>query len=272
MRVKCPAATAGAIATAAALLLGAAPAVAAVAPRSDLVQFACQRALDPAQRSVSVQAVMRPLAGTRRLAVRFDLLERGPGSAEATVLHAAGLGVWITPNDPTLGQQPGDVWREDKPVVNLSAPAAYRFRVTYRWTGLHGKVLGTTTRFSRTCHQRELRPDLLIRSITVGPVAGQPGNDLYSVVIANQGVTGAGPFEVLFAPGTSSAPIIRTGQFLTAGQSRQLAFVGPACDAASPPTVTVDATSEVDDYNRANNVMTAVCPAAHRVLSGFRRR
>jgi hypothetical protein len=246
----------------AAVPVGIGSATAAAAPRAELTQYACQRALDPADRSVSVQAVTRPLSGTRKLAVKFDLEERTAAAASAAVVRADGLGMWITPTNPTLGQLPGDVWRLNKTVLNLDAPASYQFRVEFRWTGAHGKLLGTALRFTRTCDQRELRPDLLVSSITVTAVAGHPQEDLYTAVIADQGVNGAGPFEVLFAPGDSSSPITRTVQFLHAGQSRSLLFVGPVCDAASPPTVTVDATSEVDDYNRANNTMTAVCPGA----------
>jgi len=247
----------------AAVVAGAGPAAASAAtPRAELTQFVCQRALDPANRSVSVQAVTRPLTGTRKLAVKFDLLERTPAVPSAATVRADGLGVWITPTNPTLGQLPGDIWRLNKTVLNLDGPATYRFRVTFRWTGALGKVLGTAVRYTRTCTQRELRPDLLVSSITVGPVTDHPDENLYTAVIADQGATGAGPFEVLFAPGDSSAPITRTVQLLRAGESRSLSFVGPVCDGASPPTVTVDATSEVDDYNRANNTMAAVCPAA----------
>jgi hypothetical protein len=242
---------------------GSVPAAAATAPaRAELTQFACQRALDPANRSVSVLAVTRPLTGTRKLAVKFDLLERTPATASAAAVRADGLGVWITPTNPTLGQLPGDIWRLNKTVIDLDAPATYRFRVTFRWTGALGKVLGTAVRYTRTCTQRELRPDLLVSTITVTPVAGHPDQDLYTAEIADQGATGAGPFEVLFAPGDSSAPITRTVPFLRAGESRSLSFVGPTCDATSPPTVTVDATSEVDDDDRANNTMAAVCPVA----------
>jgi CARDB len=236
---------------------------AAAPPRAELTQYACQHALDPPNRAISVRAVMRPLTGTRKLALKFDLLEGATGSdTPQTIVRGTGLSVWISPPNPTLGQLPGDVWRYSKPVLDLDAPATYQFRVSFRWTGARGRVIGTAVRFSPSCHQRELRPDLLVESITVSPIVGHPEKDEYTAVIANQGATGAGPFEVLFAPGDSSPPIPRTVQLLGADQSRQLSFVGPACDAASPPTVTVDATSEVDDYNRANNTLTAVCPAA----------
>ena len=63
-------------------IAGAAPpppsiAVAATAPsRAQLADFICQRALDPPVRAVSVTAVMRPIAGTVRLQMSFDLEQR----------------------------------------------------------------------------------------------------------------------------------------------------------------------------------------------------
>jgi hypothetical protein len=232
-------------------------------PRAQLQSFACQRALDPSDRSVSVSAVMRPLPGTEKLEMQFSLLERSGGSATfQTVVRAGDLGVWISPKDPTLGQQPGDVWELSKPVINLDAPASYRLRVAFRWIGAHSNVIGTAVRLSRSCNQRELRPDLLVKSISVSSDPGRPQKDLYTSVIANRGATGAGPFEVLFTPGDDSAPKTHTVGFLGAGQAIRQTFVGPLCDAASPPTVTADAASQVDDYNRANNTLTAACPAS----------
>jgi hypothetical protein len=97
-------------ATALALVAGATIAFTATsadgaAPRVQLVNFACQRALDPPDRSVSVSAVMRPLPGTQKLEMQFSLLERAGGSATLqTVVRAGDLGVWISPKDPKLGQ------------------------------------------------------------------------------------------------------------------------------------------------------------------------
>jgi hypothetical protein len=169
--------------------------------------------------------------------------------------------VWRSPANPTLGRLPGDVWRLQKSVYNLDVPFTYQFRVSFRWTGAHGKVLGTATRSSRTCRQRELRPDLTVKSIAIGAVAGHPKQELYTAVVANQGLTGAGPFQVLFVPGDSSAPSTQTVSFLGAGRTRTLSFVGPLCNAASPPTVTADSASQVNDFDRANNQRAAVCAA-----------
>jgi CARDB len=238
----------------------AAAAAASPPPRAQLVGFSCTHALDPGSRAVAVTAVMRPVTGTRKMALRFELLQRAPGLAAAT-LNVGDLGQWRSPPDATLGQLPGDVWRREKPVYNLAVPYTYQFRVSFRWTGARGKVLATTTRYSRTCRQREMRPDLTVKSIAVSPIAGHPKKELYTAVVANQGLTGAGPFQVLFVPGDSSAATPLTVPYLGAGKTRTLSFTGPLCDAASPPTVTADSASQVNDFNRANNQLSAVCPA-----------
>lgn len=230
------------------------------APRAQLRGFACQRALDPSNRSISVTAVMRPLTGTRHLALKFDLLYTPGEGPPDTFLRAGDLGRWIAPANASLGQLPGDVWNLHKQVVNLPAPATYRFRVVFRWTGTGGRELGQMVLDSRRCHQPELRPDLLVTSIAVSAVQGQPGSDLYTAVIANQGNSGAGPFEVLFAPADGSTPKTHTVSFLPAHSEETETFVGPQCTAATDPTITADAASQVDDLNRANNSLTATCP------------
>ncbi|HWE09411.1 MAG TPA: CARDB domain-containing protein [Solirubrobacteraceae bacterium] len=257
---------AGALAVAVAALAvpGAAGAAGAPSPppRAQLAQFSCGHALDPANRSVSVEAVMRPLVATRRFSVKFELLQRASGAATSTALRAGDLGLWLAPATPTLGQLPEDVWRLNKTVLNLVAPAAYQFRVTFRWTGASGRVIGSAVRFSRVCHQQELRPDLAVKSLTVSSVAGNPNQDVYTALITNRGLTGAGPFEVLFVPGGGAVAATLSIPSLGAGRSRTVSFTGPVCDPTDPPTLTADAAHEVDDYTRSNNSATAVCPAA----------
>jgi hypothetical protein len=96
--------------------------------------FVCQQAVNPLNRVIGVSAVMRPVPGTVRMELRFQLLERQPGQW-LHVVHGGDLGRWRHPSPPTFGQNPGDTWIVNKPVANLDAPAIYRFRVTFRWTG-----------------------------------------------------------------------------------------------------------------------------------------
>lgn len=250
-----------ALGVAAAVATPVVPVSAATPPRAQLATYSCTHALEPGARAIGIKAVMRPLSGTRKMAMRFELLQRSPGQP-AQEVSGGDLGVWRTPPTPTLGQLPGDIWRLQKSVYNLAVPFTYQFRVSFRWTGRNGKVLGTATRSSHTCRQRELRPDLAVTSITVSAIAGHPKKELYTAVIANRGLTGAGPFQVLFAPGNNnSAPTTDTINFLGAHRSRTLSFTGPVCDSTNPPTVSADSASQVDDFDRTNNVVAAVCPA-----------
>ncbi len=93
------------------------------------------------------------------------------------------------------------------------------------------------------------------------PVASAPQNDLYVVTLANGGATGAGPFETLFAPGGGASVQTASLDRLGAHDLAVLRFTGPACTAATAPTITVDPNDQVDDYNRRNNSQTVDCDA-----------
>jgi hypothetical protein len=127
---------------------------AAPAPRALLEGMVCARASNPLDRAVGITAVMRPVAGTERMELRFQLLRRPAGAPGFSEVQGGDLGVWRHPTDPaTLGQRPDDVWRLNKQVANLAGPAVYRFRVTFRWKGTSGRVLEHLVRLSELCSQ-----------------------------------------------------------------------------------------------------------------------
>lgn len=230
-------------------------------PRARVTGLTCQHALDPPARAVSVTAVMRPLRGTRRMQMRFQLLRSAKGTPAYAPVTGGDLGTWVSPSTPTLGQRPGDVWKLQKPIVGLTAPASYRFRVSFRWLGAHGRVLGRAVRESGTCFQPELRPDLLVQSITVESPATPPHVNRYVAVIRNAGASDTGPFEILFTPGGALPVQTVSVPDLAAHSKLRKAFLGPVCSNAAATTVTVDPEDKVDDFNRSNNSMTAVCPS-----------
>jgi hypothetical protein len=234
-------------------------AAASAPPRAALESFVCQTALDPPARAVSVQAVMRPVSGTQSMQLRFDFLRQLKPSGPFRAVRGRNLGTWISPEDPTLGQSPGDIWILNHPVVDLVAPATYRFRVTFRWIGSRGRVLGTTIQSSPTCYEPELRADLLVRSLSVTPAA--TGQDNYVAVIANRGQTAAGAFAVDLADGGIASGAITVPSLGPRG-TRRVRFVAPACTAGSPLVVTVDPGRTVDEYDFANNVFTMPCSAS----------
>jgi hypothetical protein len=241
----------------------------ATQPRSQLRNASCHNAVDPQNRSLAVTAVMRPVTGTQKLQLKFDLLSAVDGSSRQTIVRAGNLGRWLTPKNSTLGQLADDVWSFRKSVFQPDAPATYRFRVSFRWLGAQGRVLGSAVRSTKSCRQRELRPDLAVSSITVEPVAGHPDQNLYVALISNSGGSAAGPFDVEFNPNDNSAPQTQTIERLKASSQHKaysqqtLTFKGPVCDPANPPQVIADSAAQInDDLNPNNNSMYAVCPGS----------
>ena len=227
-------------------------------PRDQLRSFICQKALDPPARGVSIQAVMRPLTGTARMQMRFDLFRQTKPGGPFRLVRGRLLGSWIAPAESTLGQRPGDVWIVNHPVVDLGAPATYRFRVHFRWTDAHGHQLGSAVQSSPNCWQPELRADLLVRSLTV--TALPSGQDAYVAVIGNRGQSGVGPVGVdLAGAGPQQAATVPS---VGARSSARHRFVAPACTPGAPLTATVDRSHTVDEYDFANNTLTIPCPAS----------
>jgi CARDB len=252
---------------AAAIALGSATAsgASAPAPNDQLRSFVCQKALDPPTRAVSIQAVMRPVTGTAKMQMRFDLMRRTKPGAPFKIVRGHFLGSWVTPDNPTLGQRPGDVWIVNHPVVGLPAPATYRFRVSFRWIGSNGQQLSSAKQSSPTCYQPELRADLLVRSLTVTPLAS--GKSAYVAEIGNRGLTAAGPVEVDLA-GAGSTKQAQTIASVGPKSSVHERFVAPACTPGASLAVTVDPAHTIDEYDFANNVLTMPCPAASSPSSG----
>ncbi len=238
-------------------------------PLDQLRSFVCQKALDPPARAISVQAVMRPVPGTARMQMRFDLMRKTAPGTSFTMVRGRQLDSWISPQDPTLGQRPDDVWILNHPVVDLAAPATYRFRVRFRWIGTQGQRLATAVETTAGCYQPEMRADLLVRSLNVGASSGSSGSpgssgssgdELYAAVIANRGQTGAGPFQVVLAR-AGSTPTTATVAWLAPHSTVREQFVAPACSAGTNLTVTVDPADTIDESDFANNTLTTACPA-----------
>src|SRR3954447_1333198 len=167
------------IACTATLLLAAlaAPAQAQTVPTRAVLD-SCHAGDAPLERFAVFSAQMGAVPGTNRMQMRFDLLQRLPGDDYRRV-KAPGLGVWRS-------SAPGvDIFRYRKQVANLAAPGAYRAVVRFRWIGADGDAIEHVTLRTRTCKQRDLRPDLELGRVTALP-AGQ-GRARYAVLVVNDG-------------------------------------------------------------------------------------
>ncbi len=112
---------------------------------ASLVQ--CLTASEPAERSATFSGEMTAIAGTTRMSMRIELLERMPGETAYHAVAAPGLGVWRA-SDPGVG-----VYKYVKQVTNLSAPADYKGLVSFRWQGAHGRMIKRDERRTHRCSQ-----------------------------------------------------------------------------------------------------------------------
>ena len=119
--------------------------------------------------------------------MRIDLWQRVPGSRWTPRTDVPGLGTWISPSDPLLGSRPGDIFKYRQAVGRLVVPAAYRFRVTFRWSDAAGAVVRQTAVTTAACRQPDLRPDLVLDGVVAAPSPRAAGLVRYAVTVRNAG-------------------------------------------------------------------------------------
>jgi hypothetical protein len=223
---------------------------------------ACHRSPSIDQRVAVVGTWMRPIPDGTHLAMRIELWERLAGQRWSMRSDVPGLGAWITPSDPGVGSHAGDVFRYRQAVGRLEAPAAYRFHVTFHWLDDDGAVVREAERTTAVCREPDLRPDLVLLSVTATPAGG--GDVRYVVRVGNEG---RGPVERSVVAATlpgDAAPGLhsRVVRPLAPGATAVVRFVGPGCAAGEQPaSFLADPANAVEETDETNNALSAVCPA-----------
>jgi hypothetical protein len=205
----------------------------------------CAPALEPEKRGATFEARMRSAPGSERMQVRFTLQVREGVLPGWQRVVADGLDEWET-SEPGVTR-----YSYSKIVRNMSAPAAYRAIVRFRWLDAAGDVLERSRATSRICRQPDMRPDL---GVTV--IAATDGG--YTVALRNAGRSAAGPFSVALSAGdVALEPLALDG--MQAGEQRFVTLAGPACEPGEPLTATVDGGDAVDERDEDDNVLVASC-------------
>jgi hypothetical protein len=107
----------------------------------------CISSTVPVQRSVTFTGQMVAVAGTQRMGMRIVLQQRAGGDEAFHDVEAPTLGIWRY-------SEPGvRIYRYVKQITNLSAPAAYRAVVRFRWTGDRGRVVKHAVLRTASCAQ-----------------------------------------------------------------------------------------------------------------------
>jgi hypothetical protein len=112
----------------------------------------CVTATEQAERSATFAGEMTAVAGSAKMEMRIDVLERLPDEMEFHVVTAPGLGVW-------RWAAPGvKTYRYLKEVTNLAAPAYYRGKVSFRWLNSKGKLVKALQMRTPRCTQTTQPP------------------------------------------------------------------------------------------------------------------
>jgi hypothetical protein len=193
--------------------------------------------------------------GAKRMQMRFALMQRigsGPKGVYKKV-PVPGWGAWEK-SEPGRG-----AFVFTKRIEALTAPAAYKVVVTFRWLDARGHATRTTTRTSAACEVADPRPDLVLGGLDA--VATSGGNAAYTVAVSNEGHSDAAPFAVtVTVGGVTSDPVILGP--LVAGDRGSGAVAAPRCAAGETVTVTLDAANAVDESDEDENVVQRPCPLA----------
>ena len=114
--------------------------------------------------------------------MRFDLFRRAPRGVVFKRVAAPGLGVWNRAN-PGVGR-----FKFRQKVENLSAPAAYRAVVSFRWIGAEGRVSRGHSASRLACQQPDCGPNLRI-----GASRARPADPTcqYDLIVSNDGLSAA---------------------------------------------------------------------------------
>jgi hypothetical protein len=215
----------------------------------------CTTGADGASRAAAFTGAMPAAAQTKRMRMRFVLVQRegvGPKGAFKAIA-VPGWGGWEK-SDP--GRQ-GFVFT--KRVEALTAPAAYRAVITFRWSDAKGHVQRTATRTTPACEQPDPRPDLVLGGVDGATV--NKGTAAYTVSIGNEGHSDATPFAVtVTVDGTVSAPV--TLGPIAASARISGVLTAPRCAPGTMITVTVDVADAVAESDEDDNTVQRPCPLA----------
>lgn len=216
---------------------------------------ACPTGPTATDRGATFTASMPSVPGSRRLAMRFDLLQRTPPELTFVAVPVPGLGVW----QRSLPRRSGFVFTQR--VQELAAPAAYRMVVRFRWYGRGGRLLRTTSRESRVCRQPDPRPNLRAGALVAG-AGPSAGTSTYGLVVRNPGRGTAGPFDVALTVDEAPQPVVQRVAGLAPRSTRIVTFIAPTCRPGGTLRFALDAGAEVAESAEGDNVVDRPCPDA----------
>ena len=234
------------------VLVLASPAAAQDPPPLAATLAGCNAGPTAEERFAVFTGSMPALAGTERMAMRFDLRERRASSRRWKVLPAPRFGSWQRSKPGRSG------FVYTKRVEGLRQGAVYEAVVRFRWYDANGVIQRETRRRTKACVQPDQRPDLLVEAFDVRREAD--GTTTYVVTVANEGLTAAGPFALGLV--TPDGEAVRRIAGLAALERTTLEIRGPACAPRDRIELRVDPAGQVSEADERDNGSVRLCPDA----------
>lgn len=210
---------------------------------------ACASGPTTAERFAIFTGSMPAMAGTERMAMRFDLYVRSSSGGKWTPVKHKAFGRW----ERSLAGKSGFVFT--KRVERLRQAATYRAGVQFRWYDADG-VQRQTVRRTPVCEQPDQRPNLTIELLDA--TATEDGSTRYLLRVGNDGASAAPVFDVALLG--EDPPARRTVPGLPAGETATVELVGrQTCTPEVPIQFRVDPDDEVDESNERDNRSRRLC-------------
>jgi hypothetical protein len=212
---------------------------------------ACESGATPAQRFAVFTGSMPALAGTRRMWMRFDLLEKRRGAKRWHRLKAPAFGHW---DRSKVSGASGFIYT--KRVERLKEDARYRAVVRFRWIDAKGHVQRERRRVTRSCTQPSQRPNLVVESVAIAP-SPDPQAFRYIISVANDGPTAAGAFSLGLR---IDGPVLaREVPGIAAGGRTTVEITAPRCREGADIAVTLDIARVVREASERDNAAIWPC-------------
>lgn len=212
----------------------------------------CTTGPAPADRTAVFTGSMPQIAKATSMSMRFELQSRPDPGTEYTRVKLSGFSAPVR-SEPGVS---GFVYA--KRVEQLAPGSAYRVVVQFRWRDARGAVVRKARRTSPVCREPDLRPDLQVTRVAVGPAAAD-GTAPYAVGLRNAGLSVAAPSTASLLVGGALLPPLPVAG-LAPGATTTLTFRAARCVPGTAVVATADAGGAVDEADEADDVLRVTCP------------
>lgn len=215
-------------------------------------------ATDPQARAASFVVRARNVAPATSYGFSVKLQERLRGARWTTLKGTAvpvGFGAFETAKAgaPRMSRRLN--------VQGLHPGSSYRVRVSYRWSTPAGVL--ATTRTSRACAVKDLRPDVGLTGVPAWQPSTTGGEVAYRIGLRSEGLEAlkAVDVPVVVRQGTT---VLATGVVRPSAATEQLLLPGRRCMQGAPVTVELDAGGTLADRVDVGGFVTAPCVPVSR--------